>query len=164
VGVGLPENRTDLLLRIKSSLGAEAFATLGTTRFGNLRTWESVGTFTPQERKLFNSLVGDAPLGVRDEVMLKRSGKILLAGRGPWFLAAEFADEDSARERWRKEFLQFLASQFFLPVRSLDQVDLAETSRVLALTWGNRKRTSELLDISRGKLYSLLDRLGMLKR
>jgi hypothetical protein len=159
-GVGSPEQRTDLLLRIKAALEAEAFATLETTRFGRLRIWESVGTFSALEERLFNSLAGSKRIPGGEEVMLKRVEKLVLAGRGSWFLAARFAQESIAREGWRKEFLRFLASQFFMPVRSLDDMDAAEANRVRSLTRGNKKRTAELLGICRNTLDKLLGRPG----
>jgi hypothetical protein len=160
VGVGLPEKRADLLLRIRATLGSEAFATLERTRSGRLRVWENVGEFSPAEAKLLASLAGEARVTSREQVILKREGRLLLAGRDSWFLAAKFAEEPLACERWRKEFLRFLGSQFFFPVRSLDDMEMAEAKRVRGLTRGNKKRAAELLGICRNKLYSLLGRLG----
>jgi hypothetical protein len=164
VGVGIPEKRADLLLRIKATLGAEAFATLERTRSGRLRIWEIVGTFSPAETKLLTPLAGDRRTTARDAVVLKREGKILLSGRDAWFLAAKFAEETLAREGWRKEFLRFLASQFFLPVRSLDDLDAAEAARVRGLTRGNKKRAAELLGICRNTMDKLLRSRGLPKR
>jgi hypothetical protein len=156
VGVGTPENRADLLLRIKATLGAEAFATLERTRSGRLRIWEIVGTFSPAETKLFTPLAGDRRTTVRDAFVLKREGKILLSGRESWFLAAKFAEESLAREGWRKEFLQFLASQFFRPVRTLEDMERAEAHRVRILTRNNKSRTARLLGTARNTLAKLL--------
>lgn len=163
-GVGLPEKRLDLLLRIKAALQAEAFATLEKTRTGRLRIWESVGQFSPAELKLLTSLARESRLTSPGEAPLKRAERHLLVERDSWFLAVRFGEERRARERWRKEFLQFIATQFFTPVRSLEDVDSAEASRVLQLTRGNVKRAAVLLEISRGKLYQLLGRLGLPKR
>jgi len=163
-GVGLPRKRADLLLRIKATLGAEAFATLETTRFGRLRVWECTGTFSSGETKLFTALAGTTRTRTREQIMLKREVKTLLAGRDSWFLVARFPEEALAREMWRKEFLRFLASQFFTPVRSLDEVDASEVSRVYALAGRNARRTAKLLSLSPETVYKFLRRLGLVKR
>lgn len=162
VGVRLPEQRADLLIRIKAALGAEAFATLETTRFGRLRIWECIGTFSPRDMKLLTAL--SEGITTNEQVFLKRDKTNLLAGRKSWFLAASFPEESLAREGWRGEFLRFLASQFFLPVRSLDEVDASEVSRVYRLLGRNARKTAELLGVSPGKVYKFLRRLGLLKR
>jgi FHA domain-containing protein/regulatory Fis family protein len=164
VGVGVPEQRADLLLRIKATLGAEAFATLDTSRFGRLRIWESVGTFSPAEERLLTSLAEDRRIAAREQVMLKRAAKTLIAGKDSWFLAAKFSEGTLAREGWRKEFLRFLALQFFMPVRSLYDVDYSEASRVLALARNNKTQAAKLLGISRTSLYDLLELFGLTKR
>jgi hypothetical protein len=163
-GAGVPDRRMDLLIRIKAALQAEAFATLEKTRTGRLRIWESVGQFSEAELKLLTSLVKECRLTSPGEAPLKRAERCILVGRDSWFLAVRFGEEHQARERWRKEFLQFIASQFFKPVRSLGDVDSDEASRVFYLTRENVKRTAILLDVSRGKLYKLLRRLGLPKR
>jgi hypothetical protein len=163
IGVGVPEKRTDLLLRIKGILGAEALATLERTRSGRLRIWESTETFSPEEIGLVNSLTRHSQIPIRGQAILKRVGKILLAGRDSWFLAARFSDETLAHEVWRKELLRFLALQFFIPVRDLRTVVSLEASRVFSLARANAKRTAELLGISRNTLSKLLARLGLPK-
>ncbi len=164
VGVGFPETRTDLLLRIKVTLGAEAFATFERMRSGRLRAWECVGIFSPAETKSLTPLAGGMRITAKEQVILKREEKILLTGRDSWFLAAKFAEESLAREGWRKEFLRFLTTQFFLPVRSLDEIDTAEAVRVRGLTRGNKKRTAELLGVCRNTLDKLIGHLGSSKR
>jgi hypothetical protein len=164
VGVGVPEERGDLLLRIQSALEARAFATLERIRSGRLRVWECVGAISPAETNLLTSLAGDDRIRVREQVILKRAGHLLLAGRESWFLAAKFQEETLAQEKWRKEFLFFLAAQFFMPVRSLDEVDAAEVSRVYGLVGRNARRTARLLGVSPGTLHKFLRRLGFSKR
>ena len=164
VGVGLPGNRADLLLRIKAALGAQALVTLERTRRGQLRILESAGKLLPSEITLLASLAKDVRTTAFDQVVLKRGEHLLLAGRESWLLAASFAEETLTREGWRRELLQFLASQFFMPVRSLDDLNVSEASRVLTLTRGNMRRTATLLKVSPGKLYKLLDRLSSPKR
>jgi hypothetical protein len=164
VGVGIPKKREDLLLRIKSALGADAFVTLERTRSGRLRIWESVGTFPRAEERLFTSLAGDVEITAREQMMLKRAGVVLLAGRDSWFLAARFPEESMGQEKWRKEFLRFLASEFFPSVRSLHDVGHDEASRILSLVGNNKKRASRLLGISRTTLYELLELFGLSKR
>jgi FHA domain-containing protein len=163
-GVGIPEKRADLLLRIRSALGAEALATLERTRSGGLRVREGVGTFSRKELRLFTSLAGDTPIMAREQVMLKRAGVVLLAGRDFWFLVARFSEESMGQEKWRKEFLKFLAGQFFSPVRGLEEMDSSEVARVYALVRGNARKTADLLKLSPGKAYKYLRRLGLLKR
>jgi pSer/pThr/pTyr-binding forkhead associated (FHA) protein len=163
-GVGKPEKREDLLHRIKAVLGARAFATFERTRRGRLRIMESAGELSPMETTILASLAKDVRNTALNQIALKRGEHLLLAGRESWFLAASFAEEHLAREGWRKEFLQFLVAQFFMPVRSLDDTALSEVLRVFALARGNKRRMAELLDVSPGKLYLLLERLGLYKR
>ncbi|HEX4961390.1 MAG TPA: FHA domain-containing protein [Thermoanaerobaculia bacterium] len=162
-GVGIPEQRDDLLLRIRTALGAEAFATLARTRSGGLRMREGVGTFSRKEARLFTALAGDTSIMAREQVILKRVGVILLAGRDLWFLVAKFSEESMGHEKWRKEFLKFLAGQFFSPVRGLDDMEAFEVARVYTLVKGNARRTADLLKLSPGKAYKYLRRLGLLK-
>ncbi|HEX4497246.1 MAG TPA: FHA domain-containing protein [Thermoanaerobaculia bacterium] len=162
VGVGQPEKRDDLLLRIKAALGAEAIATLETTRYGRPRIWEKIGTFSPEDEKELSSLAKSTRITSRyEQAIVKRAGSTLIGGRDSWFLVARFAEEVSAREEWRKEFLRFLSLQLFAPVRRLHEVDRAEASRVLALARNNRSRAAKLLGINRNTLYELL---GLFKR
>ncbi len=163
-GVGLPGKRTDLLARIQAILGADAFASFERTRRGRLRTLESAGDFLHDETKLLASLVAGAGSSAGEPVTLKRTGRLLLAGRDPWFLGARFGEESLARDGWRKDFLRFLAHQFFLPVRNLDDLSSSEASRVLALARGNKRRTALLLGVSPGTLYKLLARRGAPQR
>ncbi len=160
VGVGIPEQREDLLLWIRAALGAEAFATLERTRSGRLRIWESVGNFSRAEERLFTSLAGDTRITAREQVMLKRAGVVLLGGRDSWFLAVRLPEEAMGCEKWRKELLRFLAGQFFKPVRRLGSVDAAEANRVRGLTRGNKQRTAKLLGICRNTLDKLLGHPG----
>lgn len=164
VGVGLPGRRTDLLARIKATLGAETLASFERTRRGILRILESEGGFSPEETKLLSSLAEGARSSIPEQTILKRTGRLLLAGREPWFLGARFAEEALAREGWRKDFLRFLAQEFFAPVRNLDHLNASEAARVLALAGGNKRRTAALLGISPGTLYKLLRRRSSLKR
>jgi hypothetical protein len=163
VGVGVPGQRKDLLARIKATLGAEAFASFDRRRRGKLRVWESEGGFLPEETELLSALVEGAGDN-REQVILKRTGPLLLAGCDSWFLGAKFADEALAREGWRKELLRVLAHQLFPPVRSLDAVDSAEAHRVLALVRRNKTKAARLLDRSRGTLNKLLTRHDSPKR
>lgn len=164
VSVGLPGKRTDLLVRIRATLGAEAFASFERTENERLRICESVGKFVSEDTKLLASITADARTAVPQEVVLKRAGHLLLAGRDVWFLGARFTEEPLARETWRKDFLRFLADQFFAPVRALDDLEASEAARVLTLARGNKKRAAELLDISRGTLYKLLARSRVVRR
>ncbi len=159
-GAGLPGQRTDLLARIQAVLGAEAFTSFERTRRGRLRVLESAGEILPDEVKLLAPLVIGARSSAREPVILTRTGRILLAGRDPWFLGARFGEEPLACEGWRKDFLRFLAHQLFLPVQSLDDLSSSEASRVLALARGNKRRTALLLGVSPGTLYKLLARRG----
>jgi pSer/pThr/pTyr-binding forkhead associated (FHA) protein len=161
VGVGQPENRADLLLQMKGALGAGAIATLDTTRYGRARLWEKSGEFSKAEEKELSALARDARITARGQMIVKRSGSTLIAGRDLWFLVARFSEEAFAHEDWRKEFLRFLASQVFAPMRRLHDVDYAEASRVLALSRNNRSRAAKFLDIRRNTLYELL---GLFKR
>jgi hypothetical protein len=158
VGVGLPGRRTDLLARIKATLGAETLASFERTRRGILRILESEGGLSPEETQLLNSLAKGARSSIPEQTVLKRTGRLLLAGREPWFVGVRFAEEALAREGWRKDFLRFLAHQLFAPVRNLDHLNASEAARVLALARGNKRRTAALLGISPGTLYKLLSR------
>ncbi|HEX4960629.1 MAG TPA: FHA domain-containing protein [Thermoanaerobaculia bacterium] len=157
-GAGLPGARADLLVRIKDTLGAEAFASFERTRRGKLLLWEGIGEFLPEDMGLLGSLAADVRSSARELVVLTRKGRLLLAGREAWFLAAKFPEESLTREGWRKDLLRFLMHQFFLPVRSLDDLTSSEASRVLALAKGNKKKAALLLGVSRGTLYNLLTR------
>lgn len=163
IGVGLPGNRADLLLRIKNTLGAEGFVSFERVRGGKLRTWESTGEFLPEDNSLFASLAADIHPSSPDQVVLARNRRLLLAGRGTWFLGAKFAEDSLAREGWRKDLLRFLVHQFFLPVRSLDEVNSSEAVRVLSLAGGNKRKTALLLGVSPGTLYKLLTGRGVNK-
>ncbi len=162
-GTGLPGARTDLLMWIKDTLGAEVFATFERTRRGKLLVWESTGELSPEDTRLLTSLASDARTSSQ-QVALTRQGQLLLAGRGSWFLGAKFAEESLAREGWRKDLLRFLVHQFFLPVRNLDDVSSSEAFRVLALAKGNKRKTALLLGVSPGTLYKLLTRRSVSKR
>lgn len=164
VGVGLPGGRTDLLARIKVTLGAETLASFERTRRGVLRTLESEGGFAAAETRLLSSLAEGTQSSIPEQTILKRTGRLLLAGRDPWFLGAGFADEALARDGWRKDFLRFLAREFFTPVRNLDHLNASEAARVLALARGNKRRTAALLGISPGTLYKLLSLRSSPKR
>lgn len=157
-GTGLPGARTDLLVRIKDTLEAEVFASFERTRRGKLVVWESTGEFLPEDMGLLVPLAADAHASSREEVTLTWNGRLLLAGRDVWFLGAKFPDQSLAQKGWRKDLLRFLVHQFFSPVRSLDDVNAAEASRVLALAKGNKRKAALLLGVSRGTLYSLLSR------
>jgi hypothetical protein len=164
VGVGIPGRRADLLARIKACLGAEAFASFEISRRRRIHALETAGAFPLGDLKTLTSLVaGSRPSG-RDQVVLKRSEGLLLAEKEAWFLAAGFKDAALAQEGWRKDFLRFLAHQFFAPVRNLEDLSSSEASRVLALARGNKRRTALLLGISPGTLYKLLTRHGTRKR
>lgn len=163
-GVGLPGRRTDLLARIKASLGAEGFASFERTRRGVLRILESEGGFSPEETKLLGSITEGTRSSIPEQVTLKRAGRLLLAGRDPWFLGAGFAEEALAQAGWRKDFLRFLVHEFFAPVRNLDDLNASEAYRVLALARGNKRRAAGLLGISPGTLYKLLNRRSSPKR
>src|SRR6266545_971272 len=158
VGVGLPGKRTDLLARIKATLGAETLASFERTRRGILRILESEGGFSPEETKFLSTLAEGARSSIPEQTILKRTGRLLLAGREPWFLGASFAEETLAREGWRKDFLRFLAHELFAPVRNRDHLSASEAARVVALARGNKRRTAALLGISPGTLYKLLSR------
>ena len=164
VGVGLPGRRVDLLARIKATLGAEAFVSFDRTRHGVLRILEGEGRFSPEDTKLLASLAADARVAFPGQILLKRAGRLLLAGREPWFLGAGFSDDSFSQEGWRKDFLRFIAHQFFAPVRNLDDLSSAEACRVLALARGNKRRTASLLGVSPGTLYKLLSGCSRLKR
>ena len=157
-GAGLPGARNDLLTKIKDTLGAEVFTSFERTRPGKLLIWETTGELFPEDRRLLASLAGDTRMSRHKEVVLTRQGRLLFAGRETWFLGAKFSDESLAREGWRKDFLRFLVHQFFSPVRSLDEVDASEASRVLALAKGNKRRAALLLGVSPGTLYKLITR------
>lgn len=158
VGAGLPGRRTDLLARIKAILGAETLASFEKTRRGMLRILENEGGFSAEEAKLLSSVCKGARFSLPEQTILQRTGRLLLAGREPWFLGASFAEEPLAREGWRKDFLRFLAHELFAPVRNLDDLSASEAARVLALARGNKRRTAALLGISPGTLYKLLGR------
>lgn len=162
VGVGLPGARIDLLARIKDILGAEAFASFERTRRGKLLIWESADEFSPEDVGILASLATETRPSSREQVIFTRQGRLLLAGRDVWFLGARFPEESLAREGWRKDLLRFLAYQFFSPVRSLDDVNSSEASRVLALAKGNKRKAAILLGVSPGTLYKLLTRGGSL--
>jgi hypothetical protein len=162
-GVGLPGRRSDLFARIRATLGAEAFASFERTRRGRLRVLESAGEFLLEETKLLASQVEGANSLAREQVVLLRTGRLLLSGRDTWFLGARFGDEYWTHEGWRKDFLRFLAHQLFLPVRNLDDLNASEASRVLALARGNKRRTALLLGVSPGTLYKLLTRRSVPK-
>jgi hypothetical protein len=159
VGVGLPGGRPDLLARIRATLGAEALASFERTRRGALRVLEcEAAGFSSKDIKLLRGLVDNAGSSLLEQVLLKRAGRLLLAGRQPWFLGAAFADEALAQEGWRRDFLRFVAHHFFAPVRELDNLNAVEAARVLALARGNKRRAAALLGISPGTLYKLLGR------
>jgi Inner membrane component of T3SS, cytoplasmic domain/Bacterial regulatory protein, Fis family len=163
-GAGLPGARTDLLLRIKDTLGAEVFASFERTRRGKLLIWESAGEFLPEDTSLLASFTAGTRTSSCEQVVLTRQGRPLLAGRDVWFLGARFPEESLAREGWRKDLLRFLIHQFFSPVRSLDEVNASEASRVLALAKGNKRKAALLLGVSPGTLYKLLTRRSTPKR
>jgi hypothetical protein len=163
-GVALPGKRTDLVARIKATLGAEAFLSFERRRSGGLRILESEGALLSADTQVLASLAADASASPFRQVILKRAGPILVAGRGPWFLGAKLADESLAQEGWRKDFLRFLVHRFFLPLRTLDDLNASEAQRVLALVGGNKRKAAGLLGISPGTLYKLLDRRGLPRR
>jgi pSer/pThr/pTyr-binding forkhead associated (FHA) protein len=155
-GAGIPGERNDLLLQIKDTLGAEAFASFERRRSGKLVAWESAGEFSTEELKLLESLSADACASKCEQVTLTRKGRILLAGGDLWFLGAKFSEELLTREGWRKDLLRFLVYQLFSPIRSLDDVNASEASRAVALAKGNKRKAALLLGVSPGTLYKLL--------
>lgn len=156
VGVGLPGERADLLARIRGTLNAESFLTFERRHRGNLRIVESEGRLSGEEAKLLGSLAAGARSAIPEQIFLKRARNLLLAGREPWFVGAGFREESLAQEGWRKYLLRFLAHEFFIPIRRLDELKASEAYRVLALARGNKRRTAELLDIAPNTLYDLL--------
>lgn len=156
VGVGFPGERADLLARIRATLHAESLVSFERRPRGNLRIVESEGSLSREETKLLSSLAADVRSSIPEQIILKRAGHLLLAGRGPWFLGAAFREELLAQEGWRKYFLRFVAHEFFVPIRKLDEFKASEAYRVLALARGNKRRTAELLDIAPNTLYDLL--------
>ena len=163
-GAGIPGKRAELLFRIRETLGAEAFAVLERARRGQFHVREIAGEFSSEDTKLLASLVAGVRLLGKEQVALTRSDLFLLAGRDVWLLGAKFENESLAHEGWRKDLLRFLAHQFFLPIRSLDDLNSTEASRVLALAKGNKRKAASLLGISPGTLYKLLSRRGTRKR
>lgn len=163
-GVGVPGQRTDLLVRIKATLGAECFGTFERSRRGKLHLLECEGRFAAKEESCLAQLAREGRTSDRHQVVLRRAGQFLLAGRDCWFLGAKFAEESIAREGWRKEFLHFLACQFFRPVRPLEDLKSLEAERVQALVRGKKTRTALLLGIARGTLNNLLGRRSSPKR
>ena len=164
VGVGVPQKRTDLLLRVKAVLQAEAFATLRMTRFGNLKVWESIGQFSSREIKLLSALAAKTELKASEQVMLKRMGKILISGRGLWFLVAGFKDDGMAREAWRKAFLRFLALQLFKPDQTRGALAITELLLLLEYVKGNVSAAARILGVNRGTVYNTLKRHGLGKK
>jgi hypothetical protein len=158
VGTGLPGARADLFLRIKYTLGAEAFGSFESTRRGKLIPLETTGEFLPEDVNVLASLAADVRTSNADKVVLTRNGSLLLAGREEWFLGVKFPEESITREGWRKDLLRFLVHQFYMPVRSLEDVNSSEAARVLALAKGNKRKAALLLGVSRGTLYKLLAR------
>jgi type III secretion system (T3SS) inner membrane Yop/YscD-like protein len=163
-GVGVPGRRADLLARIKATLGAESLVSFERSPGGVLHLLESEGDLAAREKRCLVQLAGKGRPADRQQVVVRRAGPLLVAGRDSWFLGVKFAAEPLAREGWRKELLRFLAHRFFLPVRSLEDLEILEAERVRTLVRGNKRRTAALLDISPGKLYSLLGRRGSSRR
>jgi hypothetical protein len=155
-GAGLPGERADLLARIVAALGAEALMTFERRRRGRLYVLEIEGEFLPRERDLIASVAGEARSSFSGQVTVKQVGCLMLAGRGSWFLAANFAEESLARERWQRDLLRVLAYRLFLPVRTLDEFSASEARRVLALVGGTKVRAAKLLGICRTTLDKLL--------
>jgi len=152
------------LARARACLGAEAFATFEITQRGRLRLLESVGELPAGETAILRPLAAGSRYSEPEQVVFERLERFLLARKGTWLLAVRFRDESSTKESWRKDFIRFLAHQFFVPVRNLEDLSSAEASRALALARGNKRRTALLLGISPGTLYKLLNRRGAPKR
>jgi hypothetical protein len=163
-GAGFPGRRADLLARIKATLDAEAFASFEKRPRGKLRDLENGNDFLRAEVEVLSTMIRDVPsIGQEQAVVVKRAGRVLIAGRSLWFLGARFSEDSLAQESWRKDLLRFLAHRLFLPVRSLEEIDTAEAHRILALARGNKRRAAALLGVSPGTLYKLLGR-AKLKR
>jgi hypothetical protein len=157
VGVGIPGERPALLAQLRLTLGAEALISCRRRRGSrSIVIRERDGVLVVSETALAGAAAAFPGSWSAREVRVRRAGAILLAGRDGWLLAAKFRAEPLAQENWRRDFLRIIAEHFFAPVGALDDLEQAQVRRGLELTGGNKKKTSELLGISRTTLYKIL--------
>lgn len=157
VGPGNFGARDEVLARLRSALGAEGFLYFE-WRSRKIGIAEGDGDLVPEDSDLLASLAHESWASSSDELQVKRSGRLLLAGCGDWFVAAKFREDTLAREGWRRDFLRFLVQRLRIPTQTLGELRISQVHKVLALTGGNKRKTAQLLGITRQTLYNLLKR------
>ena len=160
IGAGISGLHGEVLTRVRVALGASMLLSCERRRREKsltIRESDGVG-LSEEEATRLDTLAQDARGWPRDEVRLKRSGVLLLAGRGDLFLVAKFADEASAQEGWRRDFLRFVAERLLGTPPAIDDTKAEALRNTLALTGGNKSETARLLRISRQTVYNFVKR------
>lgn len=164
VEANAPEERQGLISRVRATLGAEVLVSFKRQRNRTIDIREADGhRLATDEEKLLGSITGEPRVWLRNEIRVKREGAFLLAGRGSYFLAARFSDESLARERWRTDFLRFLAERLLVPAEPLRRIEWAEIRRVLAATGDNKSETARILGVTRQTIHTAIKRHNPLK-
>lgn len=161
VGVGIPGQRADLLARLRAALGAEVILTCERQRRHRkaLSIRESEGeTLSEKKAAQLNTVTKEPRAWPREEVRLKRSGSLLVAGRGNLFLVAGFAHETSARTDWRRVFVRLVAERLLGQPHAIAEDKAAALRRTLELTGGNKSETARRLGISRQAVHNFVRR------
>lgn len=143
------EERTGFLARARNALGAKTLAFVERPRRNTVVLLENDGEpLTGQGWQMLTSLVTVGRVWPKGEVKLKRAGGLLLAGRDPYFLIAQFEEEEHTTHGWRQDFVRFLFLSTFIPPTGVKATTKRIIQRVFLATGRNVSGTKRLLRLS----------------
>jgi hypothetical protein len=144
-----PEERTGLLARARNALGARTLAFFEQRRSNVVLLEDDGEPLSGQSWQSLTSLVTVRRAWPKGEVKLKRAGGLLLAGRDPYFLVAQFEEEEHTTHGWRQDFVRFLFLSTFIPPTGVKATTKRIIQRVFLATGRNASGTGRLLGLTR---------------